>query len=79
MKPTPQNTRMVICIDGKARVKPYKYFNCIHCHWKHWIHYGQKMPYTICYIHSDDKYESDCKHERNPFECEYFEIKEGAQ
>lgn len=76
LKPSPTDTHKITCIDGKVREKPYKYLNCIHCHWKHWIHYQQKMPYTICDIHSDKKYERDCKHEKNPFECEHFEVKE---
>lgn len=75
-KASPTDTHKVTCIDGKVRDKPYKFFDCIHCHWKHWIHYQQKMPYTICDIHSDKKYERDCNHEKNPFECEHFEVKE---
>lgn len=76
MKPLPTDTHNVTCLDGKVRAKPYKYFGCIHCHWRHWIHYQQKMPYTVCDMCSDDKHEGDCEYINNPFECEHFEIKE---
>lgn len=76
MKPRPTDTHNVTCIDGKTRDKKYKYYDCIHCHWGHWNHYQQKMPYSVCDICSDDKYKRDCEHEKNPFECEHFEVKE---
>lgn len=76
LKPSQTDTHKVTCIDGTVREKPYKYFDCVHCHWHYWVHYQQKMPYTVCAVCSDDKQERDCKYINNPFKCDYFKIKE---